>query len=1000
MPINETYLDPVFLHVMADPVVCDDGFTYDRPTIEHHFRSRIEQEEERQRQEEGGEQSTDNAACCGARREIRLTSPRTNEIVSDRLLPNRNLDQQIVELIEGGHPDLTEEDIEDWKERREQKRENDRIRREEEQRARERQEERAREGERYERIRREEAAEAAAREGKHPTAPPSPTAPPQAQQRPLSEQVRLDRVVTNGQDSLSKDDLGLSVALCGNGSRVTPTYVSNVAPGGVVRCMVACCAKRLNFNIDYSWCKRCGRMACSSCLEFKVTDFSKSQSSELHSICGECVAQVVDTMNPRGAEGQARAFILNTHLKRYSNDLTSRAIKMQDRCAKLDAEAEFGPALRQLEDEVDRLRQTKENLEAQARDARERAERARNNDGSTAAGFAPVNSNVAELEAACEDLQRQYDELVSAGPGNDEESQIMYFTRLSDIEPLLEQKQMELVAARDEAPSMQEHTHNNVSTYGELQESCERLEREYNALVEQGAPADEEGQFNHMLALSGLQKKLEEAQLNLVQASTNNATAAANVRTSLNSFSSVASLIERLGNVSVVRSSQTVRIQPPPAQPQRTPKRTIMNRLMRSSQQQVPLAGPTRTSTTTITRTNPILPDVINDLRNAHASMMNAENGNDPIGRLESASQMMRALSIAEPHVIMLGDEYTHLLERAKEESMNQHMAAQESFFTDQDPQHSRQSEPTSHNSQDISDLQREFLRLSTVDATTLAGDDAYNHTMRLSELQHLLGEAEKNAFDKEEEICYPGFGQEDPVTTEEEEEDPQILDAIGFRDEDWPLPLGLSYPTTRMENQLELLRNALAQQLSGSERKYDGEYGERRRRLTEKRDRLEDEIEQARAAAQNAEASAEAEQERLRQREERRRREEEERRERERIRLEKERQAREEEERLRRRHAADEEATREAFAGAVGGDGNAARFGGRGDLRMCGRCKAGPIENFACADLAAHNDTGTTYKGNAVAARERPNHCPNCNWFDPDWRKWPMWDGVYGPHR
>jgi len=149
---------------MADPVVCDDGFTYDRPTIEQHFRSRIEQEEERQRQEEGGEQSTDNAACCGARREIRLTGPRTNEIVSDRLLPNRNLDQQIVELIEGGHPDLTEEDIEDWKERREQKRENDRIRREEEQRARERQEERAREGERYEHIRREEAAEAAARD--------------------------------------------------------------------------------------------------------------------------------------------------------------------------------------------------------------------------------------------------------------------------------------------------------------------------------------------------------------------------------------------------------------------------------------------------------------------------------------------------------------------------------------------------------------------------------------------------------------------------------------------------------------------------------------------------------------------------------------------------------------------------------------------------------------------------------------------------------------------
>mmetsp|Transcript_27100 Transcript_27100/g.40572 ORF Transcript_27100/g.40572 Transcript_27100/m.40572 type:complete len:295 (-) Transcript_27100:373-1257(-) len=117
------------------------------------------------------------------------------------------------------------------------------------------------------------------------------------------------------------------------------------------------------------------------------------------------------------------------------------------------------------------------------------------------------------------------------------------------------------------------------------------------------------------------------------------------------------------------------------------------------------------------------------------------------------------------------------------------------------------------------------------------------------------------------------------------EMDDPVLLGAIGLRDNKWPLPLGLSYPTTRMEKQLELLKNTLAQELSIAERKYDDEYTERRRRLTETRDRLEDEIEQARAMAQDAEASAELVQNRLRERKERRRREEEERFEREGVR-------------------------------------------------------------------------------------------------------------------
>eukprot|EP00435_Cladocopium_sp_Y103_P035826 s3590_g9.t1 len=57
---------------------------------------------------------------------------------------------------------------------------------------------------------------------------------------------------------------------------------------------------------------------------------------------------------------------------------------------------------------------------------------------------------------------------------------------------------------------------------------------------------------------------------------------------------------------------------------------------------------------------------------------------------------------------------------------------------------------------------------------------------------------------------------------------------------------------------------------------------------------------------------------------------------------------------------------------------------------RMCGRCRAGPIMNDACSNLATHNSD---------SSRRRANHCPRCNWFDRNWNNWPEWDGVYGPH-
>ena len=71
------------------------------------------------------------------------------------------------------------------------------------------------------------------------------------------------------------------------------------------------------------------------------------------------------------------------------------------------------------------------------------------------------------------------------------------------------------------------------------------------------------------------------------------------------------------------------------------------------------------------------------------------------------------------------------------------------------------------------------------------------------------------------------------------------------------------------------------------------------------------------------------------------------------------------------------------------------------GDLRMCGRCKAGPWRKRGCNDMGRHN-SNTVF--NAASRRTHnadstPNRCSNCFWFDADWNKWPVWDGVMGPH-
>lgn len=62
-------------------------------------------------------------------------------------------------------------------------------------------------------------------------------------------------------------------------------------------------------------------------------------------------------------------------------------------------------------------------------------------------------------------------------------------------------------------------------------------------------------------------------------------------------------------------------------------------------------------------------------------------------------------------------------------------------------------------------------------------------------------------------------------------------------------------------------------------------------------------------------------------------------------------------------------------------------------NARQCGRCAFGPLDHFACADLAHHHGEVTTVglrRGGVIS-----NGCPRCGWFHKDVHAWPKWDGT-----
>jgi U-box domain len=123
-------LDPIMKHVMADPVKCHDGFTYDRCSIEHYFAVRKEEQEKRMKVLQHGENTeTSNeeaGTCSGKLLPIELLSPMTQQALpSEVLIPDLNMESLIVRAMERKVFRLSQDDIADWNTRRAEKKKSD-----------------------------------------------------------------------------------------------------------------------------------------------------------------------------------------------------------------------------------------------------------------------------------------------------------------------------------------------------------------------------------------------------------------------------------------------------------------------------------------------------------------------------------------------------------------------------------------------------------------------------------------------------------------------------------------------------------------------------------------------------------------------------------------------------------------------------------------------------------------------------------------------------------
>lgn len=440
---RSTFECAISLEIMADPVVCSDGKVYDRPNIENHFETRRTAEEERITLEEarnrgesvGTETSADTRCGCNANRPpIELTSPITGEVVDGVLLPVHLIEQQIVSGIESKAFLMTDEELDDWHQRRTKKKLRDQERREKLRRARE--------------LEEEERQRAADDENAEEALPPIPVEG--------ALRVRVDRDLNDDTERFGDKDCGISVVLAKKENRIPANYARQGSDAP--RCMVACCAISLSSN---TWCARCARLVCDACLSFEVTSIEQPSHSlnEVSRVCFECMTQVIDVMEAPAIRMRQRRAVLIASLERHLTLLTNRASAKQDRIVHHEVEDEFSGRIEEVEQSIGLL-------EGQLRDLKQQVRRQEKIAAAAAAdevSFDKTHSiptDIEEMRNQVTALEREYETFLQEDTASNEDEQFEFICRQSDLSHRLEAARTALGVAEssvaEESPSNDE----------------------------------------------------------------------------------------------------------------------------------------------------------------------------------------------------------------------------------------------------------------------------------------------------------------------------------------------------------------------------------------------------------------------------------------------------------------------------------------------------------------------------------------------------------------
>jgi len=483
--------------VMADPVVASDGHLYDRPQIEEHFRVRRADEMKRIATEEARangavpEESADDPTCCpGARPEIELTSPRTGLKILETLTPVLAYEQLIVELVNANALGMTDEEIQDWHERRQEKRIQDEKRRAEQEKADAEEEER--------KLHEAEAEE------RYRNRPPPVLGEP-------CRRIEVVRDIDNDSEKLGEHDLGICVALGGRPPRIPSAYANQ--DQRVPRCMVGCCAIPLSSS---NWCDRCQRLVCHDCLSFGVSSFQPDNTNHtLHHVCFECVTQVVDVMDAEDTVTKERRAVILEKLEGHLAFLANRLSTKQDDVIRREMYDEFSSRLDEVRSAIDSSTSQLNKLKEEVRREEERASEAAADDGSN------LNRKIElkEISEQLTNLGRQWDDLMQADEPTDEEELLRFVSRRSELAD--EYERMSLVLARLSAAS-ESPAEVSAPTPAQIEADMATLGRLRGRLIELQRPAAAVESFEQQIARaveqSEVASRLEELEYSISMA--------------------------------------------------------------------------------------------------------------------------------------------------------------------------------------------------------------------------------------------------------------------------------------------------------------------------------------------------------------------------------------------------------------------------------------------------------------------------------------------------